>query len=288
MTLQLSEKIYCDKGLFVYKKVFKGSAFEVNKTRSAITSFSPGAGKRMRKYLRSCEVDYTAMVTLTYPGFFSSDGARSKNHLRYFIEKLKRDFDTRKSLGTINIGVKFSVFWFMEFQERGAPHYHMFTTWIPDKKMVSRAWYETVGSEDERHLRAGTRVDVLKNGRGGTISYASKYACKQEQKRPPEGYENLGRFWGVAGCRVIVVADTTIRPENKEKCKKLMKELRNMLKLATESGEMKILKKNNDVLVAICNNRKIMSNIRKQVFMIECKCMWYSKLFEDAELSINY
>jgi len=56
----------------------------------------------------------------------------------------------------------------------------------------------------------------LVRGRAGTISYASKYAAKMEQKLTPKGFENVGRFWGVYGWRTTMSADTFVSKANLE------------------------------------------------------------------------
>jgi hypothetical protein len=86
----------------------------------------------------------------------------------------------------------------------------LFSTGEYPHSWVAATWYRIVDSEDERHLRAGTRIERLQSGRAGTISYASKYAAKAEQKIVPPEYENVGRFWGISGCRTTVEASTHI------------------------------------------------------------------------------
>jgi hypothetical protein len=40
-----------------------------------------------------------------------------------------------------------------------------------------------------------------------------KYAAKSEQKTVPDGYENVGRFWGVSGLRAVVAATILVKPD---------------------------------------------------------------------------
>ncbi|MBM3131828.1 MAG: hypothetical protein FJZ95_02190 [Chloroflexi bacterium] len=88
--------------------------------------------------------------------------------------------------------------WFLEFQEHGAPHYHVFVNGRVDKSEVAQEWYQIVGSGDENHLRAGTRVEAIR-GPHAVPTYAAKYAAKFQQKQVPEGYTDVGRFWGTFG-----------------------------------------------------------------------------------------
>lgn len=168
--------------------------------RGAIQGFSPRSGARMRRYLRSCVPSYSVMVTLTYPGNFPTDGRTVKRHLDSFV---KRAF---RYLGAEGSPVPRSIFWFLEFQKRGAPHFHLFLNFTVPFNLVAQWWFEIVGSGDDRHLCAGTRTEALYSGRHGTVSYASKYAAKLEQKDVPQNFVNLGRFWGVYGDRRCLAA----------------------------------------------------------------------------------
>jgi hypothetical protein len=186
--------------------------------RGRVRGFSDRSASRMARYLRCCEADYRTMLTLTYPG--SSDGwHRCKAHLRSFSERLKRAIAARnRTVGHDDGRGAFSAFWFLEFQKRGAPHFHIFTTHDFDKEFIARCWYEIVGSNDERHLAAGTRVERIRSGRNGTIAYARKYAAKREQKTLPTMFESagIGRFFGVFGSREIVEAATILTLEGKK------------------------------------------------------------------------
>jgi hypothetical protein len=62
-----------------------------------------------------------------------------------------------------------------------------------------------------------------------------KYAAKMEQKTVPEGYESVGRFWGVAGLRSCVEAATVlpageVGPATARECDKLRNELRELVR----------------------------------------------------------
>jgi len=89
----------------------------------------------------------------------------------------------------------------LEYQERGAPHYHIILglTYVP-YDYIARIWYEIVGSGDEAHLAAGTRVEAIRS-RNGVLYYASKY-CAKVSGAP---LEETGRVWGVVGRRHLPV-----------------------------------------------------------------------------------
>jgi len=256
----------------------------VDPARDRIHEFTAGASQRMRRYLRECSAEYQHMVTLTYPGFFESDGAKSKEHLRRFLQELKR-YVARHDESVI----AYSTFWFLEFQERGAPHYHLFTTNYFPKEFVSRRWYEIVNSEDPRHLAAGTRCEKLERGRSGLISYAQKYASKQVQKVVPEGYENVGRFWGVSGCRATVSADTFVSRDDRksEGVRHTEKSIGNVLNQGISEGTITVYKREYGVGVYILNTKEVWRRLMLKVSILSAKTAKLPQLFQDAELNIE-
>lgn len=170
------------------------------KRRTAIKGFSKGTANRMGRYLRETTADYKYMHTLTYPSVYPTDGKEVKYHLRRYCQELMRISKRLKRERT-------SIFWFIEFQSRGAPHFHILTTDFYSFRRCAQLWYLIVGSNDLKHLKAGVRVEKIKKGKKGMIVYARKYARKQEQKEVPENYQNVGRFYGVYGLKSTVSAD---------------------------------------------------------------------------------
>ena len=86
----------------------------------------------------------------------------------------------------------------MEFQRRGAPHLHVFLTGPVPKEKVAAAWNRIAGQGDADHLKAGTRIEAMRE-KHLAAAYAAKYASKAEQKDVPEEFQNVGRFWGLFG-----------------------------------------------------------------------------------------
>jgi len=123
-------------------------------------------------------------VTLTYGATWPTDGRRVKNDWRAFTERMRR----------AGYFAKESIIWFLEFQTRGAPHFHFLATgWIP-KQFVADAWAAVSGGI----AKACSRVEGLKHPEAAG-AYAAKYAAKNEQKAVPPEYKDVGRFWGIAG-----------------------------------------------------------------------------------------
>lgn len=175
--------------------------------RQEISQFSSRARQRLRFVAMNTDVVFRTMITLTYPSEYPSDGRTVKTHFHAFLTWLARD-----------IGVRPDYLWFLEFQARGAPHYHILIDWklpmhLPERSSfrfrVSSAWYRIVGSKDVRHLQAGTRVETIRKP-DGARRYAVKYAMKMKQKHVPSEYRNVGRFWGCSK-RVVPKVGRTIR-----------------------------------------------------------------------------
>lgn len=161
-------------------------------TRGKVTEFSKASRKRLAFVASNTDVEFTTMITLTYPGQFPTEGTQVKRHLRNFLDWIRKDQQAPDYL------------WFLEFQARGAPHIHILLAfpWPRTRAeirglrhRVSATWYRIVASGDPRHLQAGTSVEKLRSRDGGA-RYAVKYAQKMRQKKVPEAYQDCGRFWG--------------------------------------------------------------------------------------------
>ena len=191
-----------------------------------ITGWSRKSRARMCRAL--AEYDYTpvvaqdripAMVTFTYPGDWevvAPSGKAVKEHLRNWYRRYEREW-----------GEKAAFIWKLEFQERGAPHIHL---WMAPPLMAGRsgarfrewcsaAWASVVNHPDpvqrSRHLQAGTGVDILKGIRTRDPKrlaiYFTKHSSpsadgpKEYQHKVPELWqepgEGPGRFWGAVGLK---------------------------------------------------------------------------------------
>lgn len=156
-------------------------------TRGDVIEFSKASRQRLAFVASNTEVEFTAMVTLTYPKAFPSDGEIVKRHFKAFREALRRRQADVQYL------------WFIEFQKRGAPHFHLLLRGMrvsrKNQIWLSKTWYRICDTGDPKHLRAGTRLERIRK-RNGARHYAVKYAMKMQQKRVPRGYRSIGRFWG--------------------------------------------------------------------------------------------
>lgn len=155
--------------------------------RGAITEFSAAARRRLIDFLAEINQKLAGrlplFLTLTYPAAWPDDPAEWKRHLDNWLKRL-----ARRHPGA-------SAVWRLEFQVRGAPHFHLLLwgcKWM-DRGWLSGSWFQVVGSGDQRHHKAGTRVEFIRSWRG-VMWYAAKYVAKKSLAPCPG---RVGRFWGV-------------------------------------------------------------------------------------------
>jgi hypothetical protein len=108
-----------------------------------------------------------------------------------------------------------SAVWRLEFQKRGAPHYHLLLFVDPERLvsnvgqgarglqrealtrlqcLVSWCWHFVAEPSSPQHFAAGTNVQRVRSWKG-VNGYAAKYMGKLEKLDP--GAAGIGRFWGV-------------------------------------------------------------------------------------------
>lgn len=167
--------------------------------RGKITGFSHGSRTRMFDLFHKLEIKVKPIfITLTF-GEDYPDAKTAKSHLRAFFERLRRKFKQGRV----------SAIWRMEFQERGAPHFHIIFFDLPfiRKEKIQEWWGEIIALD-----KPFTRIEQIKSHRG-VMSYVSKYVAKL-QDGGVSGFnsltylhayqarygENIGRVWGKFEC----------------------------------------------------------------------------------------
>ena len=200
---------------------------------------------RARMTRRLAELDWTplisgnsvpAMVTLTYPGDWltvAPDGKTVKKQLRAFLWRFERAW-----------GIKLIGVWKLEFQGRGAPHFHIFMVppiglagadralkakryraavgdGLPFPQWLSVVWVDIVAHPDpeqkRRHSLAGTGIDYGKGMEARDpkrlavyFTKHGQYKAKDYQHDVPEEWQEPGkgpgRFWGYWGLEVTTAS----------------------------------------------------------------------------------
>ena len=160
-------------------------------TKNKITSFGLRGQKNCRFKFRSASRYMKTVLCLTYAEELKGilDGRKIKRHLDVFLKALKRKF-----------GKNLRYLWILEFQSNGNPHFHMMTDIKPKhirqfRRWVAETWYEIVDSKLEKALHAGTSADWIHSDIG-CADYMASYLSKQHQKTVPNGFDNVGLFWG--------------------------------------------------------------------------------------------
>ena len=163
-----------------------GPRRRVGGPRSTITTFTRASRRRlMRTVARVRKSALPVFVTLTYPGEYSDDPTVWKRDLKVFWQRMARRFP------------RAAFVWRLEFQRRGAPHFHLLVWGVRYAELrafVPVAWYEVVGSGDDKHLRAGTRVEHIRSH-----NQVLRYAAKELGKVVQVTLTDVGRWWGVVG-----------------------------------------------------------------------------------------
>lgn len=136
--------------------------------RGKIVAYSPSAARRFRHLLRNTTVRFRAHLVLTYGASWPSDGHVLKRHLRALTQVLRR----REYKGV----------WKLEFQKRGAPHFHILVDKPVSLVVVRQAWRRILGAS-EGDAWCGR-------------SWCAFYLAKQSPTPPPSTLQNVGRFYG--------------------------------------------------------------------------------------------
>jgi hypothetical protein len=155
--------------------------------RGEIREFSSASRRRLMALM--AQIDRTScrrrplFITLTYPAKFPRSARIYKAHLRSFLARFNRRYP------------HVPIIWRLEFQARGAPHFHLmvFTPWFIPWQWVAGAWYDATGRSDVYTLLAGTETRAVRTWRG-VMFYAAKYMSKTTAL--PDG-QRPGRLWGV-------------------------------------------------------------------------------------------
>lgn len=169
---------------------------------------------RLGLLVRGTSVKFRSLMTLTYGSNFPLSGRKAKKDLNHFLISAKRQFGP------------FEHIWVLEFQERGAVHFHIATTLPePDKLnrvIFARMWtkistpyswpYSSLEEISGRLFFKGELLtdiavttqhlkfehwEKVRND-DGLSHYFAKYTLKLRQKKVPSHYSDVGRFWAAS------------------------------------------------------------------------------------------
>jgi hypothetical protein len=161
------------------------------KPRGKITEWSSSSRGRLKRFLGTLKREETGralVVALTYPDEFPApdDHEVYKGHLHIFGIYLARKWPRASAL------------WKLEFQRRGAAHYHLmiFGLWGSSlseiREWMDEAWYRIAHNGDKHQGKRAIRSEWVKNATGA-MNYFAKYIGKTDQTMPGNF---SGRYWG--------------------------------------------------------------------------------------------
>lgn len=201
-----------------------------NNGKAKIVKLSLKSIRRLNHIMQCTKVDFNAMVTVTYPQFYPKNGKEVKEDLQHILNYFARQKWYKNYL------------WFLEFQTRGAPHFHIMlemtkpptitpemrvkfaTSWL--KRVTKQEWFYAECPVGEFAMHCGRIIAVnahyktweLIKEPAGAARYVAKYAAKAKQKEVPEDYQDVGRFWGcsqavkdIEGVSVDITLDELIK-----------------------------------------------------------------------------
>lgn len=209
-------------GILRYKGgvlVVRGCNLNLNRSnylheRKKIFMVSKRSLSRLALIVRGCGVEFRSLMTLTYGANYPLSGKKAKRDLNHFLIASKRAFG------------HFEYIWVLEFQERGAVHFHIATT-LPEPDLTQREIFASIWTkistpfhwpyaslqEENGQLKfnQGLYTDLAvyvqhvhymaweRVRKDDSLShYFAKYSMKIRQKKVPKHYSDVGRFWAAS------------------------------------------------------------------------------------------
>jgi hypothetical protein len=156
--------------------------------RSEIETFSRESRYRLLRCLHTLTFHHMTFITLTYPREFPTDSRIYKAHLKEY----RRRFEERYG--------KIPGVWRLEFQKRGAPHYHILyldAPFIPVREW-SALWADVTHSKSENHRKNGVDLKLIVPGSESKLIafYVAKYVGKVDETTAKNQQRKPGRWWG--------------------------------------------------------------------------------------------
>lgn len=171
----------------------KFAPYTLKEDAGKIRSFSRRSRSRLNKKIATIrKSEIPCFVTLTYHEQYPTDFEEFKYHLHKLFANLHNKFPA------------FGAIWKLEFQKRGAPHYHLLVWGVSVEDLkgyIPVIWNKIAGYESTEHLAwhngelgHGNKHCVQEiNSWNGVTSYAAKYFSKVDETL------RSGRIWGVRG-----------------------------------------------------------------------------------------
>ena len=172
--------------------------------RKPIKCLSQSSLNELMWLVTNTNTTFQSLLTLT---FLSPPlASQAKSYLNRFLTFLRRKSET-----------ELRYIWFMEFQRRGAVHFHLLLNLSYQEQLhmsMAEYWGKCIEPlnvgysslvDYKQRMTQETVILFHKDDRGvwenirmkdGMTRYVAKYALKREQKIPPPWMKLTGRFWG--------------------------------------------------------------------------------------------
>lgn len=163
---------------------------EHREKRTAVNRFSDKSRRRLRFLVMNATPELVSQFCMTYheqtyEAYRSAE--RCKADLNAFLVALRRH---DRSIGYL---------WLLEFQSRGVVHFHLFLTVPPSPELhefLADTWHRIAEPESPEHLAWHRHESNFIPWEMRSGSYVCKYLDKAAQKKVPEHFTWVGRFWG--------------------------------------------------------------------------------------------
>lgn len=180
----------------------QGAPFNGGGKRGVIRGFSQASRRRFKRLQMRVLMPPggASLIDLTYHLSAGDAPQVWHAHLHRFLQELERHW------------AQFSPEWewVLEFQKRGAPHFHVVAFWrraphpIQFRRWVAREWHRIAEPSSDAHAKAGTRCDHIPPDDAlrlrKQLGYLQKYLGKAEQKHRTDRDTGddlpTGRMWG--------------------------------------------------------------------------------------------
>lgn len=156
--------------------------------RGKIEVFSKESRYRLFSMMHKLTFKTVTFLTLTYPLQYPSDPKVYKGHLKEYRRRFEKKYGPVPAV------------WRLEFQERGAPHFHLMYLdmgFIPVHELCW-LWKCVVKSWDMAHELLGVDIKLITSGKEKKLiaSYLAKYVGKVDQSEGKNDGSGVGRYWG--------------------------------------------------------------------------------------------
>lgn len=156
--------------------------------RGDIEVFSAASRYRLFRQLHQIKFGTVTFITLTYPVNFPTEPIVYKGHLKEWRRRFEPAYG------------KVPAIWRLEFQKRGAPHFHIMYL---DMEFIPAAdlcwlWKCVVHSWDMAHELLGVDVKLITDSKEQALiaSYLGKYIAKVDERSQADESRHVGRWWG--------------------------------------------------------------------------------------------